>query len=147
MSEFSTQEAFGAWRWKDIWCKAGLYLRRLYLAWSPWCHASVHWLYSPDSADQHDHPASFFSIILRGGYVEEVATYSPTGVRWDVRTRRVRWFNFKRAEGAHAIREIEPGTVTLVLWGRRRRPWGFWVRAEGYTLGFTWVPWQEYEER
>jgi len=113
------EDPSGIWRWKDIWCKAGLYLRRLYLAWTPRGHASVHWLHKPDSADHHDHPASFLSIVLRGGYVEEVATYDQCwdrhaggAVRWDVHTRRVRWFNFKRAEDAHAetVQKLGPFT-------------------------------------
>lgn len=76
----------------------------------------------------HDHPWSFVSIILRGGYWEEMHD----GRHW----RRPGSLLVRRAEVAHRI-EINPGTRpwSLVFVGRRFRPWGFWGPR-------GWVAWK-----
>lgn len=117
------------WRWRDIITpgSADLYLRRLYIL-RAWCGAMLHWIHRPDSDRWlHDHPWCFFSIVLRGGYVEE----TPRGVR------RVRWFNCNRSTDLHRILSVEPGTITLVFTGPKVRSWGFQT-----DLG--WVGWREY---
>jgi len=43
----------------------------------------------------------------------------------------------RRAEELHQVTDVLPGTLTLVLWGRKRRPWGFQTE-------FGWVAWRSY---
>lgn len=109
------------------------YLDRLGLIRTPWFSIKLHRIYRPDNTRAlHDHPWTFVSVPLRGSYVELVPM--PNGSA----RRRVRWFNYKHAEDAHAIVEISRRPVwTLVFCGRRVRPWGFYTDA-------GWVPWAEY---
>ena len=103
--------------------------------------------------DLHDHPWDFVSIILRGGYIEEVPknpldragqggtefiTYTPGCV------------NVVSAEDSHRIDlvmdnrldPLEPGETgvwTLVFAGNYKRGWGFWSRYSG-----KFIPWRVY---
>lgn len=139
--------SFALWRWQDIhWRDGNLYLRKLYLARTPLGQVSVHWMFRPDpDRDPHDHPRSFISFVLRGGYTEErytvvVPPRPPARQTRLASTSLVRLSGdvaYRRAEELHRIAAIEPGTVTLVLWGRRRRPWGF-------HNGRVWVFWRDY---
>ena len=91
--------------------------------------------------DLHDHPWSFVSIVLRGGYVEERAEIrrAPQYAEWSDRTLDGRrgWLATWRAGSVHRVRldeahrivEVEPGTVTLVLRGRKLRAWGFYLET------------------
>jgi len=137
---------FGFWRWQEILDdpEQGPYITKLYLWRTPWQQTSIHWLHRKDpGGDLHDHPRSFISILLRGGYTEQISVFHP--VQWFSDTipyvshvfRSAFSIAFRKAETAHAIVDVDPGTVSLVLWGRKRRPWGFHTR-----LG--WVPWKVY---
>lgn len=65
------------------------------------------------------------------------------GVLTDFQTRRWRRWSIHRMplDVAHRIARVEPGTVTLVLRGRKVRRWGFFMpAAEG-----GWVDWEDYD--
>ena len=136
------------WRWTDVVFEGWTYLVRLHVVKLEWlarrqlvgcspipapvkrgAAVMLHWFHGADpQPDPHDHPVSFLSIVLRGGYVE----WRPGNPR-----HRVRWFNFLRATDVHRILEVEPGTVTLVFSGPKVREWGFWTPT-------GWVGWREY---
>jgi hypothetical protein len=83
----------------------------------------------------HDHPWGFVSIILRGGYWEEMFDngYSyRTSRRW----RRPGSILVRPAKTAHRIEltagaeaGILPKPWSLVIVGRKSRAWGFWTIA------------------
>lgn len=127
--------AWGFWRWQDI-IPTGtdeVYLRRLHLIMTPFFGVKLHWIFLPDAGrDLHDHPWSFFSLVLRGGYTE-LMRLTPTLSRQS----RVRWWNFKRASAAHRIESVRPGTITLVINGPKLREWGFYTPT-------GWMHWREY---
>lgn len=100
--------------------------------------------------DLHDHPWAFVTIILSGGYTEQVAetrlaselakiadqfpvTCSPGTPR--------SWHRFSvhrmPLTVAHRISATRRGTWTLVLRGPTRRPWGFYMPT-------GWKHWQQY---
>lgn len=111
-----------------------VYLRRLRVIQTPWFGMYVHWIFLPDrDRALHDHPWPFVSWVIRGGYTERVRTKTSEASRtWS------RWSAHRmRSRDAHSIDLIEPGTVTLVLVGRRCREWGFWTSR-------GWVPWRQY---
>jgi hypothetical protein len=85
-------------------------------------------------ATLHDHPWSFLSIIVRGGYIERrLDPMTMTVDHWHV----VRWWNRVRALDAHSIRSLlRNPTWTLLFVGRRRRTWGY-LESEGY--GWIWT--------
>lgn len=77
-------------RWTDVDSE---YIVRLHLFKTPWFALCLHWILKPDPEPyHHDHPVSFLSLILRGGYVEQV----PDGYTGNS-TRVHRWYNWIRA--------------------------------------------------
>jgi len=108
------------------------YLVRYRVIQTPWFGLYLHRLGTPDSrATLHDHPWSFVSLVLRGGYTE---------VRRNNRTmgdylHKVRRLNMMRRDDAHYILKLkrEP-TWTLLLVGKRRRTWGYWEKQEGQVV-------------
>lgn len=90
-----------------------------------------HFLPESRDRDPHDHPCSFVTLVLRGGYVD----ISSAG-RDRLRAGSVRR---RRAEHRHVTIAGPRGAWTLVVMGPKRRPWGFW--REG-----RWWPWRRYEQ-
>jgi hypothetical protein len=101
-------------------------MKRLRLIQTPWFGVYVHFIYREDlDPVPHDHPWNFWRMVLRGGYIENY-TADPTNelgrpqmiLPW----RPLRF----PVDHAHRIVMVKPGTVSLVLVGRKRRVWGFW---------------------
>jgi len=110
------------WRWTQVDSE---YIRRLHVLKTPWFAICLHWILKPDPEPfLHDHPVSFLSIILRGGYGEK---------RWNTRIghhyRYNKWVNWIRAskDDRHTIVMVKPRTLTLCLMGPKRMEWGFHV--------------------
>jgi hypothetical protein len=115
------------------------YLSRLRIIQTPWCALYLHRLDTPDSRPTlHDHPWSFVSLILRGGYDEQ---------RLDLHThqlarKRRRWVNVMRRDDAHYIERLfRVPTWTLLFVGARRRTWGYWRPVGNSGRGaWYWTP-------
>lgn len=120
----------------DAYDPTQVYLKRLRIIQTPWFGVYLHWIYLPDrDRDPHDHPWPFVSMTLKGGYVEEIT--DPTkGEIWSNSNPQFTGHTMPM-HLAHRIRHLDPGTVTLVLVGARKRTWGFWT-PEGF------VPWHNY---
>lgn len=109
------------------------YLGRLRVIETPWFACFLHRFDHPDSVRHlHDHPWSFVSVVLRGGYDELFATDFDRAVehadgdpapirRWRAGSaHRIRRGEF------HAISQLERRpTWTLLFVGPRRQDWGF----------------------
>lgn len=149
----------------DIYFNGSLYMRRWRAIHTRWFGIRVHHIVrSDDDREMHDHPFSFVSVILKGGYVEHrpgcrclrapdgghLARVVGTGCRF----RRPGSFVFRRAEDLHRLdlkREVswidgggamrvvsrDHPAWTLVFRGPVRREWGFQTAA-------GWVPWFEF---
>lgn len=77
----------------------------------------------------HDHPWSFFSIILRGGYTE-ARRNNKTYLLWQHHIKR---FNIMHRYDAHYIMTLDrTPTWSLLLVGPRKRTWGFYVEDVSY---------------
>lgn len=113
----------------------------------------VHEITGPDPGlDMHDHPWAFASWVIRGGYSEVRAEARNPGLPQIV-TRR-RWsVRRMRQTDIHRIIDVKPRTVTLVVRGRKTRPWGFYVtKALGGGTGLSfaeyshaWVDYRDYD--
>jgi hypothetical protein len=88
-----------------------------------------HFLRSDNDRHFHDHPWSFVTILLSGGYLE----HTPEGTFWR-RRFSVLW---RPAEWQHWV-EVKRPVWTLMLRFPRRREWGF-ITDRG------WVDWQTYD--
>lgn len=106
------------------------YLKRWWLLKTPWWGIAVHKMTGPDARDTlHDHPMSFVSFVLVGGYVEQ--RLDPRSMFVEERTVRRR--NVMRRWDAHTIvRLLRNPTWTLLFMSRNRRRWGFLEPCDGY---------------
>lgn len=100
----------------------------------------LHRIDRPDlDRDCHDHPWSFVTIVLRGGYKEERREPSCSRIaRW-------RWrfsVAYRHRTDAHRIAVVLPNTWTLVIRGRDTLTWGFY-RDVGHGLT-RWIDWRQY---
>ena len=123
-------------------CKNGeQYLVRWRIIQTPLFGVFLHDLNAPDAAgDPHDHPWNFWSIILRGSYVE--CYYPHPEVSLDYKRYRYwkRWTIHRMTKDqAHRIVLLDRRTKTLIFTGRRSRVWGFFTPT-------GWVSWKTYEE-
>src|SRR5688572_11228546 len=88
----------------------------------------LHKILISDDDCLHDHPWTFISIILKGGYVEESRTgkklYGPGSIL------------YRPAHFAHRLEIYQPAW-TLVFTSRRVKEWGFFSPA-------GWIPWFNY---
>lgn len=111
----------------------------------------LHRMDAPDPGiDLHDHPWSFLTIILWGGYTEERASIrdaerlaTVADVLDDLadeqhprgEVQRVRWLSARlmRLDECHRITELRRKTSwSLVICGPVRRGWGFYT-SDGYV--------------
>jgi hypothetical protein len=129
-------------------------LDRWGVEWKPLGGIFLHRMEGPDpGVDLHDHPWSFVSFILWGGYDEERAynreaqgmariaeTWPDTCTR-GVPVIRNRWtLRAMRLDECHRITDLHKRTSwSLVIHGPARRVWGFYLPS-----GF--MPWREYEQ-
>ena len=114
---------------KSIYSKEGiLHFKRWALIESRWASIYLHKICESDQDRHcHTHPWNFISLILSGGYFEEV----PSGAfklfsSWTL--------NIKRAEDFHKITLVKKPTWTLVFAGKRRHEWGYWIDDDGFPF-------------
>ena len=117
-----------------------------------------HWIKSDDTRFFHDHSADLISIVLKGHYwnvkpIEpnkepRAAIKGERGVKPNILPYHVygifeSWHNFfhpwqsiwfSKAEDQHYLKIPEGGAWTLMLEGRKRHKWGFYVN------GHKWRP-------
>lgn len=92
----------------------------------------LHFIYREDlDRAPHDHPWSFWSLVLRGSYIED---YRPdvrvVNKLMDGREHKCLSWHHMPLGAAHQIVWVEDRTVTLCLVGRKQRNWGFYDTDE-----------------
>lgn len=99
------------------------------------------WNKPDQDRDPHDHPWSFWSFVLWGGYVERLYERGwPLMDKW-----RGRWTLHRMPlRLAHIVTYIKPRTMTLVIVGPAVRRWGFWRSLAGRTGIRYWEYWEHY---
>lgn len=138
--EYKSGTGWCLWRWTKVESE---YILRLHVVKTPWGAICLHWIRKPDREPWlHDHPVTFLSLVLRGGYSELRVTSWPVV---DVVTHR--WFNVIRASqfDVHRITACDKGALTLCFMGPKTREWGFHVPARIKAGG--WIGWKEYYSR
>ncbi len=140
---YKSGSKWAAWRWAE---SPLLYMKRLHLLHTPWGGVMLNFISQPDPwPDQHDHPANFWSFILRGGYIENrsgsIRGYYSWGVTNGREYAKRLWFMLNRMKAhesiSHSITWTYPDTLTLVFYGPRKREWG-------YHTPSGWVGWRVY---
>jgi len=100
----------------------------------------LHKFLKSDPDDVHDHPWSYCTIILKGGYWEWVPQFDNQGNKFSevAKWRGPGHFRMCNAKSYHRI-ELDPGIEcwTLFMPGPQERDWGFLVKNK-------WVPHEQY---
>jgi hypothetical protein len=111
-------------------------MERWRLVQTPWFGLYVHFIYREDlDPVPHDHPWAFRSLVLHGGYFEELHERPGNGHSREV-WHGPRSLHRFPLHWAHRIVHVQPGTITLVLVGRKVRTWGFYD-------GSTWMDYRD----
>lgn len=121
--------------------KPELYLRRFFIVRTKLFSIYLHYIPRPDEdRDPHDHPWTFRSLLLRGGYEEEVFVWDEVSKQRRFLKRNVRKavaLGMRPAETVHQIISVQPNTWTLMFTGPVQRQWGFLTET-------GWVDWRTY---
>ena len=124
---------------KEVNGETVLYLRRYFIWRCRWFNIFLHYIPQPDTdRDPHDHPWSFLSIRLKGGYTEAVYSDRNSFTLYENNAFSVGW---RAAETVHKILTVQSNTWTIIITGPARREWGFLEENEGRG---KWVWWREY---
>ena len=87
---------------------------------TPWGSIRLHhWLSQDDPRHRHDHPWSFVTFVLKGGYTD----LSPAGDQ-HLRAPAVQ---YRDATHQHTVVPDKGGAWTIIVTGPKIRKWGFWV--------------------
>jgi hypothetical protein len=90
---------------------------------TPWGSIRLHhWLAPDDDRAKHDHPWSFVTFVLKGGYTDA----SPSGDE-HLKAPAIR---YRDAEHQHTVFPDEGGAWTVIITGPKIRKWGFWVNGK-----------------
>jgi hypothetical protein len=120
------------------------YLERYYPLFNTRQHTGfniyIHKFLKGDPDDVHDHPWSYATFILAGGYYEWVPVFNTLGEK----INEIRYwrgpghFRICRPDSYHRV-ELKPGVTawTLFMPGPHKRQWGFlvnnkWIHNDNY---------------
>lgn len=139
---------FGEWVQRalgrsDVYFAGSLYMRRWRFLNTPWFGLRLHHIVRSDAdRELHDHPFTFVSLILTGGYREHTLDrrskrYPPGSVvvRSAEALHRLELEVMKHY--ADSTKRVERAAWTLVVRGPYRRQWGF-LTADG------WLHWKTF---
>jgi len=125
------------------------YLVRTTLLKCPWFSLKIHKALMSDPAVPHDHPWNYYSLILWGGYYEEVVkevvnpaydlqsftTKEPFLIeKWEKKWYRPGSLLIRIGDKLHRL-IIPEGkySISLILTTKKWRDWGFWDFYEGWV--------------
>lgn len=128
----------------DIYFAGSLYMRRWRIIDLLWFGLRVHHIARSDAdCELHDHPFTFVSIILTGGYYEHTIDgrrtwYGPGSVVVRSADNLHRLELLKDLDAGGPCIDRERSAWTLVVRGPRRREWGFltdrgWQHWQAFT--------------
>ena len=126
------------------------YLHRYYLflkdrKWFPF-NVTLHKIVRSDDPIMHDHPWSYLTIILSGGYWEHTPLFDINGkMLTEFQTWRGPGSIIKRSANEFHWLELDENVgpaTTLFFMGSQQREWGFLVQAKKGTN--RWIKWSDY---
>jgi hypothetical protein len=104
-------------------------LARYYLLVTPFFEIYLHQFLADDEPVFHNHPWSFLSLLLSGGYIEESPTRPPL-------YRQARSLLKRQADYLHRVKledEKKGITFSLIITGKRNPSWSFYdVEGENF---------------
>lgn len=85
------------------------------------------WIRSDDKRFMHDHPWSFVTFVLKGGYTDVSLDKDGKEVRQVLKAGSVQ---YRAAEHKHYVDVPVGGAWTLLFTGAHKRKWGFWIEGK-----------------
>jgi len=122
--------------------KGGSYKSELVLERGPDATTKILWWHADDPrTEPHNHPWPFVSEILSGGYDDVRYVVAEDGsVTETVTTVRAGDFNTVPQDAFHTVRNVQPGTVTLMRCGALvTNDWGYLNVEDG-----TFTAWNQF---
>jgi hypothetical protein len=126
------------------------YMHRYYLflkdrKWFPF-NFTLHKIVKSDDPIYHDHPWSYMTIILKGGYWEHTPVFTPEGtILLDIQHWRGPGSVIVRKAGSYHWLEMDPEVgpaTTLFFMGPQQREWGFLINKTKSKQ--QWIQWENY---
>jgi hypothetical protein len=126
------------------------YMHRYYLflkdrTWFPF-NVTLHKIVRSDDPIMHDHPWSYMTIVLKGGYWEHTPVCNKDGKMFaEFQTWRGPGSIIKRGPGEYHWLELDENVgpaTTLFFMGRQQRDWGFLVQTKKGL--HRWIKWTDY---
>jgi len=121
-------------RWKEALGKPECpYAYRYVLNFGLFAIRLHHWIRSDDKRYMHDHPYWFWTLVLKGHYVDvsHNAEFDKPDTLFASETNiehmKAGILRFRPAKHKHYVEVVIPNTWTLLLTGPAKRDWGFWV--------------------
>lgn len=124
-----------------------IYLIRYSLFSCPWFAVKLHKILLSDDDCYHDHPWSFISIILKGGYIEHTPNgsryYKPGSILWRPapsihKLELNSSLRLDRKNGYTIKTKTTIPATTLVITFKKVRVWGFYT-AHGFVKWFDFI--------
>ena len=114
---------------KEIKSKAGeLHFRRWRLLQLPFFAIYIHAIYKSDEdLHPHSHPWNFFSIILKGSYLERIAILYCGFWRGFTLNRKIFSVAYRKRKSYHKITVIDKPVYSLVFTFGKKGKWGYLV--------------------
>lgn len=114
-------------------CDSGPYVHR-WIVETPWGSLRLHhWVGNDDQRALHDHPWAFYTLVLKGGYLDKTE-----GLRIEeMKPGRLR---YRPARHTHTVLLTTKDCWTLVLTGPK-------VRNFGFLVGHNWLNARKYFEK
>ena len=126
------------------------YMHRYYLflkdrKWFPF-NLTLHKIVKSDDPIYHDHPWSYLTIILKGGYWEHTPVFDSEGkIITDIQHWRGPGSIIIRKAGSYHWLEMDPevgSATTLFFMGYQQREWGFLINKT--KTKHQWIQWENY---
>lgn len=115
---------------KIIWRQNMPYLIRYTLRFTPaWCQVKIHHIMLSDHVCLHDHPWTFISFLIKGGYVEHTPEGSKVYGRFSLLYRPAKYL--------HRL-EVHQPVWSIVITFKKVRVWGF-------KTPNGWIEWFKYK--
>lgn len=126
------------------------YLHRYYLflkdrKWFPF-NVTLHKIVRSDDPIMHDHPWSYTTVVLKGGYWEHTPVFTKDGTKFaEFQTWRGPGSIIHRKANEYHWLELDESVgpaTTLFFMGRQQRDWGFLVQTKKGL--HRWIKWTDY---
>lgn len=107
---------------------------------------TLHKIVKSDDPIYHDHPWSYLTIILKGGYWEHTPVFDSEGkIIVDIQNWRGPGSIIIRKAGSYHWLEMDPEVgpaTTLFFMGPQQREWGFLINKT--KTKHQWIQWENY---